>query len=114
MPLESLPTFEIKFSKLSTSAQLLDDLFVDNEVQYRSCLTAKGEGGGKDFPAGWVALADDPGANINDRIQFPYFAVGVEASEIGSCRLIRLKIRFVRLRTEERPRSQPELSSTDL
>ena len=83
MPLESLPTFKVKFSKLPTSAHLLRYLFADNEVQYRSCLTGKDGGGREDFLAGWVALADNPGANINDRIQVPYFAVGVEASANG-------------------------------
>jgi hypothetical protein len=33
--------------------------------------------------AGWLALAENSGAYINHRIQVPYFAVGVKASENG-------------------------------
>jgi hypothetical protein len=36
-----------------------------------------------DFLAAWAALADNPGADINDRVQVPYIAVGVKASKNG-------------------------------
>jgi len=81
--LESLPTVDVKFSTLPTPAHLVRDLYADKEVQYRSCLTGRNEGNIVDFSAGWNALADNPGADINYRIQAPYLAVGVKASENG-------------------------------
>ena len=35
MPLESLPTFEVKFSKMPTAAHLFRDLFADDDLQYK-------------------------------------------------------------------------------
>jgi len=46
-------------------------------------LNEKNEGYQTDFIAAWAALEKDPGANINDRIQIPYFVIGVKASENG-------------------------------
>ena len=83
MPLESLPTFEIKFSKMPTAGHLFRDLFADDDLQYKSCLNEKDEGYQTDFLAAWAALENDPGADINDRIQIPYFVIGVKASENG-------------------------------
>jgi hypothetical protein len=83
MPLESLPTFEVKFSKMPTAAHLFRDLFADDDLQYKSCLNEKDEGNQTDFLAAWAALENDPGANINDRIQVPYFVICVKASENG-------------------------------
>jgi len=52
-------------------------------LQYKSCLNEKDEGCQTDFIAAWAALEKDPEANINDRIQIPYFVIGVKASENG-------------------------------
>jgi len=46
-------------------------------------LDEKDKGYQTDFIAAWAALEKDPGANINDRIQIPYFVIGVKASENG-------------------------------
>jgi len=83
IPPESLPTLDVTFSTLPTPAHLVRDLFADDDVQYRSCLTGRNEGNIVDFFAGWNALADNPSADINYRIQAPYIAVGVKASKNG-------------------------------
>lgn len=44
-------------------------------------MNEKDEGNQTDFLAAWAALENDPGANTNDRIQVPYFVIGVKASE---------------------------------
>jgi len=82
MPLESLPTLDATFSTLPTPSHLVRDLFADDDVHYRSCLTGRNEGNIVDFFAGWNALADNPCADINYRIQAPYIAVGVKASKM--------------------------------
>jgi hypothetical protein len=83
IPPESLPTLDVTFSTLPTPAHLVRDLFADDDVQYRSCLTGRNEGNIVDFFAGWNALADNSSADINYRIQAPYIAVGVKASKNG-------------------------------
>ena len=56
MPLESLPTFEVKFSKMPTAAHLFRDLFADDGLQYKSCLNERDEGCQTDFIAAWAGF----------------------------------------------------------
>src|SRR5947207_8953036 len=81
--LESLPTFKVNCSSLPTAAHLVHDIFDDPEIHYRSCLTGKEEADTRTFLAGWNALEQNPGADINNRIQVPYSAWGVKASPNG-------------------------------
>jgi hypothetical protein len=81
--LESLPTFKVKCSTFPTAAHLVHDIFADTEVHYRSSLTGADEGNMTVFFAGWNALEQNPGADINNRIQVPYSAWGVKASPNG-------------------------------
>ena len=81
--IESLPKFRVECSNLPTAAELIHDIFENPNIQYRSCLTGEDVGNIHTFLAGWSALEQNPGADINKRNQVPYSAWGVKASMNG-------------------------------
>lgn len=80
---ESLPTFKIGYTTKPTQAHLIRDLFDNENVQYRNTITGKDGGTICDFLAAWNNLRDNPGADINDRLQICYSAWGVKATQNG-------------------------------
>jgi hypothetical protein len=84
---DSLPTSELAFNASLSPAHVIRDLSAQQRPRYRNqLLDADNDNDDAmfcDFVAGWVALANDPGADVNDICQTPFAASDIPSSERG-------------------------------
>lgn len=88
---DALPTNELQFSSKLSPAHVMRDLYAHPRPRYRNQLLDVDADDTLifDFVAGWVALADNAGADVTDTCQTPFASSDIPATDQGlhSCEL---------------------------